>query len=278
MQTKSTGKLIRTSRFRYPGHSTGLIVPLDHGLTIGPVKGVRNVREIETWIGHPAICAIVAHKGMIERLAGADALQGKGIILHLNGMSTFAPTPNQKELLTSMETAAAMGVDGVSVQVNFDGECDARNMVLLGSVVDDARRFGLPVLTMLYDKVMNTDESLRLERLRHLIRVAIELGTDSIKLAPPKTRQELHAVLEDACEDVAIYFAGGELGSDDDLLSLASEGIHLGSAGLCVGRNIFQRTEPHSILNRLKATLTTSAPRTIAIPSRSVVLANVMTS
>jgi fructose-bisphosphate aldolase, class I len=282
MHSGITGKMIRSSRFRYPGNKTGLIVPIDHGLTIGPVKGLRNTNEIATWIQNPAICAIVAHKGMVERLVAQDALQGKGVILHLNGMGSFAPTPNRKELLTSLETALSLGVDGVSVQINFDGESDAHNLVLLGKVVDGARRYSLPVLTMLYDKVNGSGDELgRLKRLRHLIRTTIELGTDSIKLSPPRSTQELHAVLEDAKEDVDIYFAGGELSPDEELLDLAAQAVQNGAAGLCVGRNVFQRNDPSLILSRLRSVLVSHSQRQISIPARSVALgglANALTS
>lgn len=256
MKVHSIGKQIRASRFRFPGADTGLIVPIDHGLTIGPVGGIRNTSEIAGWISHPAVCGVVAHKGIVERLADRGALAGKGVLLHLNGMSAIAPAPNRKEMLAAVTTGLRLGVDGVSLQLNFDGANDAHNLTLLGATTDEAQKYGLPVLTMLYDKAAPADESVQLERLRHLVRITIELGTDAIKLAPPRSFSMLRSLLAEVGEDVSVYFAGGELMRDDQLFAFAEQVASHGAAGLCVGRNVFQRAQPGPVLDRLKHILT----------------------
>jgi class I fructose-bisphosphate aldolase/fructose-bisphosphate aldolase/2-amino-3,7-dideoxy-D-threo-hept-6-ulosonate synthase len=245
-----SGKQIRWNRFHYPQTGVGMIVPIDHGLTIGPVEGLNNVSEISQWIGHEAITGVIAHKGMVERLSARGLLSGTGVMVHLNGMSSLSPTPDRKEMLTSVESAVRLGADGVSVQVNFDGKNDAHNLALLGGVVDSASRFGLPVLTMLYDKVQAQGDA-KLKRLRHLMRITIELGSDAIKIAAPESTAEIPHILEGLCEDTSVFFAGGPLCSDTELFELARAAIENGGAGLCVGRNVFQRPCPAETLTRL---------------------------
>jgi fructose-bisphosphate aldolase, class I len=251
-----TGKSIRWRRFRSSGSGHALIVPIDHGLTLGPIAGVGSISEMARWIGHPAITGIVAHKGIVERLAARGLLGGMGVMLHLNGMSSIAPTPNRKEMLTTVEHAVRLGADAVSVQLNFDRLSDAHNLGLLGGVVDAAQSFGLPVLTMIYDKVEVSDAKASRARLRHLMRIAIELGTDAIKIGPPEELREIAPLLEGLAEDVAVLFAGGALGSDGEVLALARASRLAGAAGLCVGRNTFQREAPGEILGKLQAVLT----------------------
>jgi len=258
MMALSTGKQIRGARFKYPQRSAGLIVPIDHGLTIGPVAGIRDTREIAGWISHPAICGVIAHKGILERLAARGALAGKGVILHLNGMSTLATEPDRKEIIASVETAVGLGADGVSIQLNFNGDTDSHNLQLLGRISEETQRLGLPLLTMLYDKLPFIDEDARLWRLRHLIRICVELGTDAIKLAPPKSAHDLPAILEDTREDAAVYFAGGELMPDEELFALTRDAVRQGAAGLCVGRNVFQRKDPGPVLSHLQTILSGS--------------------
>jgi fructose-bisphosphate aldolase, class I len=250
-----TGKNIRWRRFRSSDSGHSLIVPIDHGLTIGPIAGVSNISDMARWIRHPAITGIIAHKGIVERLAARGLLGSVGVMVHLNGMSTLAPTPNRKEMLTTVETAVRLGADAVSVQLNFDRESDSHNLALLGQVVDAAQSYGLPVLTMVYDKVETNDAKASRARLRHLMRIAIELGTDAIKIGPPAALSEIEPLLEGICEDVAVLFAGGALGSDSELLALARAGRLAGAAGLCVGRNTFQRETPGDILAKLQTVL-----------------------
>jgi class I fructose-bisphosphate aldolase/fructose-bisphosphate aldolase/2-amino-3,7-dideoxy-D-threo-hept-6-ulosonate synthase len=141
------------------------------------------------------------------------------------------------------------------LQINFDGTNDAHNLTLLGATVDEADRFGLPVLTMLYDKVPGVPEDQRLGRLRHLMRACIELGTDALKLAAPKDLSLIPALLDGVQDTTAVLFAGGEKCSDEELLDLARSVVLHGAAGLCVGRNVFQSDNAHAVLNRLQQVL-----------------------
>jgi class I fructose-bisphosphate aldolase/fructose-bisphosphate aldolase/2-amino-3,7-dideoxy-D-threo-hept-6-ulosonate synthase len=244
-------KKLRWSRFLDRRSGRGIIVPIDHGLTIGPLEGLSSVAQIARWIGHPAITGIIAHKGMVARLGGHGLLRGVGLMIHLNGMTSLAREPDRKERLTSMEAALRLGADAVSLQINFDGTNDAHNLSELGSVVDEAQRYGLPVLTMLYDKVP-CEAKERLGRQRHLARACVELGTDALKLAAPADIAELPLLLEGIQEHTEVLFAGGAVRSEEETLLLAKEAVAHGAAGLCVGRNIFQRESAYATLTRLE--------------------------
>ena len=153
-----------------------------------------------------------------------------------------------------MRAAQRLGADAVSVQVNFDGDSDAHNLVLLGQVVDAAQSEGMPVLAMVYDKAVHQDNQERINRQQHLIRLAIELGVDALKLAPPASARrpwELQQILRDHCDDTAIFFAGGAQCDEADLVALAKAAVERGAAGLCVGRNVFGSAKPDLVLTEL---------------------------
>jgi class I fructose-bisphosphate aldolase/fructose-bisphosphate aldolase/2-amino-3,7-dideoxy-D-threo-hept-6-ulosonate synthase len=258
--SEAAAKRVRMGRFVRRASRRGLIVPLDHGLTLGPIAGLESVARIGRWIVSPDIDGVIVHKGLAERLAQRGFLDGLGLMIHLNGMPALAGTPDTKELVTSVRTAVRLGADAVSVQLNFDGTNDTHNLRLLGGVVDEALEYGLPVLTMLYDKKASVVPEGRLRRLRHLMRLTIELGTDALKIAAPERLADVPAILDSLRDDCPIFFAGGSLGSDAALLELAREATRFGGAGLCVGRNVFQREEPQPMLHQLAAILH-EAPR-----------------
>lgn len=247
----SVGKRLRLSRFFVRETNVGVIVPIDHALTMGPIDGLENTDAIASWISTPGITGVIAHKGMVERLAERNLLRGLGVMVHLNGMSTIASNPHRKELLTQIETALRLGADGVSVQVNFDGRNDAHNLQLLGGVVDEALKVSVPVLAMVYDVAPNIAPDKRTERICHLSRIAIELGVDAIKLGAPETLDQVQPILEHAAKDVPILFAGGKTTTDALLLDLLGESLKWGGAGLCVGRNVFQREKPELLLSKI---------------------------
>jgi class I fructose-bisphosphate aldolase len=249
----ATGTDVRWSRFVSPHSGRALIVPIDHGLTIGPVPGLASVREIGGWLGHPAINGVVAHKGMVAKLAQAGLLSGLGVMVHLNGMTAIGETPDIKQFVTSIETAVRLGADAVSLQVNFRTDNHAHNLTQLGQVVDQAERFGLPVMAMIYPAgpaAETTAKQLNLHR--HYLRIAYELGVDVVKTAPPEHLEDLPELLDGIGDDLRVLFSGGALSSDECLLSLAKTVANSNATGLCVGRNVFQRSEPDHILARLR--------------------------
>ena len=251
------GKTLRWRRFcANDGHA--LLVPIDHGLTMGPLPGIESTAAMSRWIGHSAITGIVAHKGIVARLAARHAIGAGGVMMHLNGMSALAPEPDRKEMVTDVEIVVRLGADAVSLQVNFNGVTDARNLQMLGSVVDAAQRFGLPVLTMLYDKVRSSDPVAARKRLRQWMRAAIELGTDAIKIGAPAHIDEIEPLLDGLADDVAVLFAGGDVApQDDEVIALAQAARRAGALGLCVGRNVFGRPNPAAMLERLRTALAT---------------------
>jgi class I fructose-bisphosphate aldolase/fructose-bisphosphate aldolase/2-amino-3,7-dideoxy-D-threo-hept-6-ulosonate synthase len=249
----SPGRTLRWSRFVDPCSRRSLIVPIDHGLTVGPVPGLTSVREIASWIRHPAINGVIAHKGMVARLAQAELLRDVGVMIHLNGSTSIGEEPDTKNLVTGIERAVRLGADGVSLQVNFRPDNHAHNLQLIGRVVDEADRFGLPTLAMIYPAGPQADcpaEALRLHR--HYLRVGFELGVDAIKTAPPAHLEDIPALLDGIGEDVAVLFSGGALSGQESLTELAKAVATSNSAGLCVGRNVFQRRDPGPVLQHLR--------------------------
>jgi class I fructose-bisphosphate aldolase len=252
----AAGKEVRWSRFVDPRSHRALIVPIDHGLTIGPVPGLSSVREIGGWLGHPAINGVVAHKGMVAKLAEAGLLTGLGVMVHLNGMTSIGEAPDTKQFVTSIETAVRLGADAVSLQVNFRDDNHAHNLTQLGQVVDQAERYALPVMAMIYPAGPAAETPVKqIVRHRHYLRIAYELGVDVVKTAPPEQLEDLPALLDGIGDDLKVLFSGGALSSDDCLLSLAKSVATSNATGLCIGRNVFQRSEPEQIISQLRELL-----------------------
>lgn len=246
------GKKIRWNRFINNMTGRGIILPIDHGFTRGPIQGIENVLSITSWLDHPAIKGVLAHKGVIQRLGAGEHLSAKGVMIHLNGMISTSQDLAKKIQLTSVAAAVRYGADAVSIDLNFDGINDEQNVQLLGRVVDDADQWGLPVLVMISDKLPSDSETKHIGRLRHFIRSCMELGADAVKVSFQLSPKYLSSLLNQVAEDIPIFLAGGSLiDSDDALIENAKAAFESGASGLCIGRNIFQRSNPRLILDRL---------------------------
>jgi len=228
-----------------------IIVPVDHGLGFGPSKGIENTKKIAAWINDKNIDGIIAHKGILEKLIyhGVDS---KALMLQLSGMTTTDNEPNKKELITSIDYAVTLGVDAVSVQSNFDGYNDRYNVKNISLASEQTKQFGFPLLTIIYNANKNGDEA---KLMRHYLRIAVELGVDAVKIPFYSDRSIFEEIVVDFTEDLDVFIAGGEPREEGELLNAISFSASLGVAGVSFGRNVFQREDIGSFLERVRGSL-----------------------
>lgn len=244
----NTGRRVRERRLLFPKSNLGLIVPIDHGLTAGPIAGIDTAKALRALVNDIDCSAVLLHKGVLEFLVDQDLLPSRvGVIVHLNGMPTLAHDANDKHIVTTIEAAARLGADGVSLQTNFSPTNFAHNLELLGRAIDTAHEHGLPVLTMLYDGTAAQN----IETLNKLVRVTVELGTDLLKIGIPAKTEDLESLMSKFHGNTKVFFAGGAADVSGQFFESVERVLQHGAHGLCVGRNVFQAEEPHRVLQRL---------------------------
>ena len=74
----------------------------------------------------------------------------------------------------------------------------------------------------------------------------------ALKIGAPAQLTDVPLLLQDLADDALIFFAGGAIGSEQPLVELTTLALRHGGAGLCVGRNVFQRVDPRVTLRALK--------------------------
>ena len=266
------GRARRWRRFTHPHSGRALIVPIDHGLTMGPIEGLHRLDGVRRWLDGGELTGVVMHKGMVERLGGAA---GVGLMVHVNGSVNAgdpvqAMAPPLKVKLASVAAALSLGADAFSVHLDMGGPSASHYLHLLGEVVDEAHALGVPVLAMLYDKTPGAGAG-DLARQRHFMRAAAEVGADVLKVQAPAELARLPELL-DGFEHTRVVFAGGELRDDTELLALVQAVVQQGAAGLCMGRNVFQRADPLAFLRDLSRVLHRPAvvpePAPARVPAR----------
>ncbi|MCW8126110.1 class I fructose-bisphosphate aldolase [Microbulbifer halophilus] len=245
----------RWERFVDNQSGKALVIPLDHGLTMGPIPGISQPEEILRWLSPEVVTGVVLHKGFAERLGGVS---GCGLVVHLNGALSSDEQPDVKQLVTSVEAAVRLGADAVSLQTNFSPATASHNLCLTGRIVDEAHAWGLPVLNMVYDKAPSDHGALA--RMRHFMRAAMELGVDALKVAAPPSLEQMPELLDGVQSHTPVLFAGGALADERALTDLAGAVVRHGAGGICVGRNVFQRSNPPSTLHRLLGVFRSGAP------------------
>lgn len=245
------GKAIRIERIINRNTRRAIVVPLDHGVTIGPVPGLIDMVDTLTNIAEGGANAVLMHKGLVRcghRKHGPDI----GLIVHLSSSTTLSPTPNAKCLTGSVEDAIKLGADAVSVHVNLGDDTERDMLADLGRTASLAGDWGIPVLAMVYARGPKVDNEFDPKVVAHCARVGMELGADIVKVPYTGSVDSFAAVVESCC--IPVVIAGGpKLDTPLDVLRMAADSVEAGGAGLSVGRNIFQAEDVKGMVSALKA-------------------------
>ena len=242
------GKEIRLRRL-FPGAGRKLFsVPLDHSVSMGPIDGLEQLAPVATELEEAGVDLLIVTKGAVRELAPVLRPNVR-LGVHVSASTSLGPTSNRKVLVGTAEEAVALGADVLSVQVNFGVPEEPEMLTDLGVAVDEARRLGLPLLCMAYVKKANGGTA---EELRHAARAAADTGADIVKTSYPGSAEEFRRLC--ATTPVPVLIGGGVRVDDEELFLETIRGtLSAGGAGVCIGRNLFQRRPVGPLARRLAA-------------------------
>ncbi|ACV11354.1 predicted phospho-2-dehydro-3-deoxyheptonate aldolase [Halorhabdus utahensis DSM 12940] len=244
----TAGKDARLTRIGTGGRY--LVVPMDHGLTMGPVTGLEDLESTVEGITRGGADAVLTQKGVADRVHGN--LNGAGYIVHLNGSTTIGPDEEDKRKTGTVEDAVRAGADAVSFHINVGSEYEPDQLTQLAEVTGEAERLGMPVLAMAYARGPGIDES-DPDSLAHAVRLAEEVGADVIKTAYSGDADSFERVAAASAKPVVI--AGGSKGTDEETLAMVRGAMDAGAAGISMGRSIFQHEDPEAITRAVAAVI-----------------------
>lgn len=254
------GKVIRLNRITHNGKA--VIIPMDHGTTVGPIKGLVNMRSTVANIDAGGASAVVLHKGIIKSLTEPPAC---GIIMHLSASTHLARDPNSKVLVGTVDEAIRLGADAVSVHVNVGGcETETDMLSTLGSVAAECDAKQMPLLAMMYPRGDNINKVSQEEAVSLVARVGAELGADIVKTIYTGDIESFENVVR-SCP-VPIVIAGGpKCDTDIELLQMVEDSMEAGAIGVSLGRNAFQHSNPTAMVQALRSIIVEHATASEAL-------------
>jgi len=245
----SLGKSIRIERLFDRKSKRTIIVPMDHGLTVGTIKGLENLAGMVDNIALGGANAVLMHSGMVgagHRQYGKDI----GLIIHLSGATNLSPDPNRKVLVCSVERALKMGADGVSIHINIGADEEPEMLQDAHSVVESSREWGLPLIAMMYPRGKKIKDENAPEVVNIAVRAGAELGADIVKTNYTGDIDSFKYIVKSV--HVPVIIAGGpKTDTIQDLFQLVYDSIQAGGKGVAFGRNVFQAEDPIKIVKAL---------------------------
>ncbi len=239
------GKSVRLTRILRGGRM--LCVPMDHGVSEGPIKGLDCIQETIRSIDRGGASAILAHKGILRSLSQPTTA---GLILHLSASTTLGPAPNRKMLVGGVLEALRLGADAVSVHANIGGKEESEMLEHLGEIAAQCDEFRVPFIAMMYPRGEGVKNPGDPEVVAHVARIGAELGADIVKTVYTGDSDSFRRVVRSCPVPVAL--AGGPKSHVEiDALRMAEEAMKAGAIGVTFGRNVFQHHDPERMVKML---------------------------
>jgi len=226
-----------------------VIVPLDHGVTVGPIPGLINLTETINDIAEGGADAVLMHKGMVvhgHRGYGKDI----GLIIHLSAGTSVAPDPLNKVQVCSVKEAIFLGADAVSVHINVGSETESQQLADLGRVARECMEYGMPLLAMMYPRGEKIRSEHDVKHVKHAARLGAELGADIIKTVYTGDKESFREVVE-SCPVPVVIAGGPKIDSEEALLRMVKDAMDAGAKGVSIGRNVFQAKDRTEITRKI---------------------------
>jgi len=243
------GKSIRLERIVNRQTKKTVIVPMDHGVSVGPIKGLVKLTDMVDKVAEGGANAVLGHKGLPlygHRRYGRDI----GLILHLSGSSIISPDPNNKVLVATVEEALIMGADAVSVQINVGADNESEMFKTLGFVSKECMKWGMPLVAMMYPRGRKVKSENDVEVVKLAARIGAELGADIVKTNYTGEIDSFKEVVE-GCPAPVVVAGGPKMGTNRDVLQMVWEAVQAGGAGASIGRNVFQAPDPTKMVRAI---------------------------
>jgi DhnA family fructose-bisphosphate aldolase class Ia len=243
----------RANALAEDGHA--VIVAMDHGLAGGVVNGLKvPLRTLDAVLrGKPD--GVLVSPGL-ARDAG-ERIRLNGVSLDYYGTSTIPGTVGADEIHTVVTTPAMardLGAAGLKAILVFGYERPdlyAANVRAIGTLVDQARQVGLPLMVeaVLWGNKIPEGRRDDVELIAHACRIAFELGADLIKTTLPA--RGLRSIA-DALPIPILILGGTPEHEPDAFVRRAEEAVRDGARGVVVGRAVWQAHDPAAVVADLR--------------------------
>jgi class I fructose-bisphosphate aldolase len=245
------GKNIRLERIINRNTRNTVIVPMDHGISVGPIRGIINMRDAVQKVAEGGANAIVEHKGLVRaghRGKGKDI----GLIIHMSASTCLSLYPNAKTLVCTVEEAIRLGADAVSIHVNLGNGYEKDMLKDFGKVSYDAKQWGMPLLAMIYPRGENIKSEFDIDVVSHAARVGDEMGADIVKVSYTGSTETFREVVA-GCSIPVVIAGGPKMDSDMEILEMVKGAMDAGGSGASIGRNVFQHQNPTAMVQAISA-------------------------
>jgi len=235
----------RLSRIIQPDDNRCMMLAVDHGYFLGPIRGLEKPTEtLEPLIPHAD--ALMLTRGLLRNCIHPE--NDIPIVLRMSGATSIERDNLPDEGLTvSMEDAVRLNASAITLSIFVGTEYERQTLEALSELVDFGEQYGIPVLA-----VTAVGRQLGKKDAKYLglaCRIASEQGAHFVKTY---FCDDFEHVTRTAM--VPVVIAGGKkIETEMDVFEMVYQAIEQGAIGCDMGRNIFQNPHPEAMIRAVRS-------------------------
>ncbi|HEQ70986.1 MAG TPA: 3-hydroxy-5-phosphonooxypentane-2,4-dione thiolase [Spirochaetia bacterium] len=232
----------RLSNIFDPASGKTVMLAIDHGYFQGPTTGLERV-DVTILPLLPYADTLMLTRGVLRSII--PPTYTRGLVLRASGGPSILKELSNEHLAMDIEDALRLNAAAMAVQVFVGGEYETQSIHNLTRLVDMGNRYGIATLgvTAVGKELVRDAKYMRLAT-----RICAELGATYVKTY--YVEKDFETVT--ASCPVPIVIAGGKKLPELDALTMASNAIAQGAAGVDMGRNIFQAEAPVAMIQAVR--------------------------
>lgn len=241
-------------------------VAIDHGFfnELNFLTGIENMKNAVGTVIDASPDAIQLTPGQAHLVQHVPKRQKPALVLRTDVANVYGkklPKVLFSELIKS-PVKTAIRIDAACVVVNLlllpdEPELYHQCIKNICKLKPECEQYGMPL--MIEPLVMQANEKQGgymvdgdINKIRPLVRQAVELGADIIKADPCDDPEQYHEVIEVA-SNIPVLVRGGGRVSDEEILERTHVLMQNGASGIVYGRNVIQHPKPNKITRALMA-------------------------
>ena len=248
----------RLNRVLPPEHPA-LIIPMDHGLSLGAIPGLEHPAHLLSRLSAAQVDGTLMSAGVAKQL-GAQAKKANMSLSITADDQYWGPRPGTPEnirgvlTVSSVNRAESLGADAYKLIMGWGlpDEVMQQNLKITAQAAEAAHTAGIPLMLepLWFGDPLSPDEHDQV--ILHAARIAWEYGADILKI-PAVSLPVLKKILLWGVPTV--FLGGAKSGDPQQLLDRIRDGVQAGARGVVVGRNVWQSPDMDAMIARLREAL-----------------------
>lgn len=259
------GKELRLTRIIRPEDNRSVVVAADHGMALGPIKGIINLEETLKNIVKGGPDAVMLTPGSMNRLGYLfKGRSAPGLIMRIDWTNVVRPAtykvlPPRRPthiLLANVKDALHIGADAVMgfFFLGYENdEHEARDYEIIAKLAQECEDVGMPLMVETIPLGPRVTGANYPDLLALAVRMSIEAGADALKIPYSQDKETFSKVVKAAGGAPVFVLGGSKAISDREPLEMLVEALEVGATGVVYGRNVIQSPDPAKMLKMIKA-------------------------